>query len=209
MPANIDDQQLRDLYRMYPHVISRAVELMERDPDYQPEAPEAPEDDTDTRRSVFAASGDYTVYFIGRTEYNRRYDYPNQMFDIIRDGIIPTIVAVSWATRSPQTDTKSDISIYHPEARISGSIVCAVFDRSSILTSYAAHLFTASAIPASFDMRIIGQNEYGLATYKDFREVRVISEAQGVSVDDITSDQQYTFAAEAMTPWIPTTGRME
>lgn len=57
-----------------------------------------------------------------------------------------------------------------------------------------------------FDITLIAQNEYGMAAFMVIIGVEVLNEGGGLSVDDITNEEQTTFVARAKTPWIPWTG---
>ena len=50
------------------------------------------------------------------------------------------------------------------------------------------------------------QNEYGLSAFMVIIGVEILNEGGGLSVDDITNEEQTTFVARGKTPWIPWTG---
>lgn len=52
----------------------------------------------------------------------------------------------------------------------------------------------------------MAQNEYGLSAYKVIMGVEILNTGGGLSVDDITNEEQCTFVARTMTPWIPWAG---
>lgn len=56
-----------------------------------------------------------------------------------------------------------------------------------------------------FDITLIAQNEYGRAASSAIVGVEIINEGGGVSVDDITNEQQMTFIAITKSPWTPLT----
>lgn len=56
-----------------------------------------------------------------------------------------------------------------------------------------------------FDITLAAQNEYGRASSCAVIGVEIINEGGGISVDDITNEQQMTFIAITKTPWIPLT----
>jgi len=59
-----------------------------------------------------------------------------------------------------------------------------------------------------FDVTLVAQNEYGRAASCAVIGVEVINEGGGMSVDDITNEQQMTYIAITKLPWIPlTTGQ--
>jgi len=47
------------------------------------------------------------------------------------------------------------------------------------------------------------QNEYGLSAWKVIVGVEILNVGGGLSVDDITNEEQATFVARTMTPWVP------
>ena len=53
-----------------------------------------------------------------------------------------------------------------------------------------------------FDITLIAQNEYGRATSSAIVGVEIINEGGGISVDDITNEQQMTYIAITKMPWI-------
>jgi len=57
-----------------------------------------------------------------------------------------------------------------------------------------------------FDITLIAQNEYGRASTCAIIGVEIINEGGGISVDDITNEQQMTYIAITKLPWIPMTG---
>jgi hypothetical protein len=193
MDKEITDK-LEDLYRMYPDVIKNAIEMMEADPEYKPHIT--------TQRSIRTAPGsfssfsgsDYTVGIIPAGEFNRRYPNPEDCINAIRESILPTIHTISWSVCRGSE---------HP---VEGTLVEAVFDRDSELTEYAHHLYgTSNQSALRINVRIIGQNEYGLAAYKDFKGLTITSSGQALSVDDLAAEITHSFVASAMTPWIPLT----
>lgn len=56
-----------------------------------------------------------------------------------------------------------------------------------------------------FDITLVAQNEYGRASACAVIGVEIINEGGGVSVDDITNEQQMTYIAIVRTPWVPLT----
>lgn len=56
-----------------------------------------------------------------------------------------------------------------------------------------------------FDITLIAQNEYGRAATCAVIGVEIINEGGGMSVDDITNEQQMTYIAITRLPWIPLT----
>lgn len=53
-----------------------------------------------------------------------------------------------------------------------------------------------------FDITLIAQNEYGRATSSAIVGVEIINEGGGISVDDITNEQQMTYIAITKMPWV-------
>ena len=51
------------------------------------------------------------------------------------------------------------------------------------------------------------QNEYGLSAWKVIVGVEILNTGGGLSVDDITNEEQATFVARTMTPWVPWAGK--
>jgi len=56
-----------------------------------------------------------------------------------------------------------------------------------------------------FDITLHGQNEYGRSSSSAVIGVEIINEGGGLSVDDITNEQQMTYIAITKTPWVPQT----
>lgn len=52
-----------------------------------------------------------------------------------------------------------------------------------------------------FDVTITAANEYGAAIVMRIIGVELLNEAWGISVDDIVSEQQYSYVARAINPW--------
>lgn len=52
-----------------------------------------------------------------------------------------------------------------------------------------------------FDVTITAANEYGSAMVMRIIGVELLNEAWGISVDDIVSEQQYSYVARAINPW--------
>ena len=86
-------------------------------------------------------------------------------------------------------------------------------DRAQAGSATAAFGVSTVRVPAEyadqimpFDVTLIAQNEYGMAAFMVIIGVEVLNEGGGLSVDDITNEEQTTFVARAKTPWIPWTG---
>lgn len=56
-----------------------------------------------------------------------------------------------------------------------------------------------------FDITLVAQNEYGRAASCAVIGVEIINEGGGLSVDDITNEQQMTYIAITKLPWVPLT----
>jgi len=54
-----------------------------------------------------------------------------------------------------------------------------------------------------FNITLIAQNEYGLAAWKAILGIEILNEGGGLSVDDITNEEQTTYVARAATAWVP------
>jgi hypothetical protein len=54
-----------------------------------------------------------------------------------------------------------------------------------------------------FNITLIAQNEYGLAAWKAILGVEILNEGGGLSVDDITNEEQTTYVARTTTAWVP------
>ncbi len=70
--------------------------------------------------------------------------------------------------------------------------------------------FTTTKRPAEymdqimpFNITLIAQNEYGLAAWKAILGVEILNEGGGLSVDDITNEEQSTYVAKQATAWVP------
>lgn len=54
-----------------------------------------------------------------------------------------------------------------------------------------------------FDITLVAQNEYGQAAWSSVEGVEVINEGSGVSIDDITNEEQFTYIAIHRETWRP------
>jgi hypothetical protein len=54
-----------------------------------------------------------------------------------------------------------------------------------------------------FNITLIAQNEYGLAAWKAILGIEILNEGGGLSVDDITNEEQTTYVAKQCTAWVP------
>lgn len=61
--------------------------------------------------------------------------------------------------------------------------------------------FYADQIPP-FNITLVGANEYGAMSLKRILGVEILNEGSGCSIDDIVTEQQYTYVARDVTPWI-------
>ena len=55
-----------------------------------------------------------------------------------------------------------------------------------------------------FDITLVGSNEYGASTMMAILGVELVNEGYGISIDDLVSEQQYTFIAREIVPWTST-----
>lgn len=55
-----------------------------------------------------------------------------------------------------------------------------------------------------FDVTLVAQNEYGLSAFMVIVGLEILNEGGGLSVDDITNEEQMTYVARGKSPWIPT-----
>jgi hypothetical protein len=62
--------------------------------------------------------------------------------------------------------------------------------------------FYVDQIPP-FDVSLVGANEYGALALKKIIGVELLNEGSGYSIDDIVAEEQFTFVARHITPWIP------
>lgn len=54
-----------------------------------------------------------------------------------------------------------------------------------------------------FDINLIAQNEYGNGAWSSIIGVEIINEGGGISMDDLTNEEQATYIAIHRTPWAP------
>ena len=52
-----------------------------------------------------------------------------------------------------------------------------------------------------FDITLSAANEYGAVAVMRIYGVEVLNEGYGISIDDIVSEQQYTYVCRAISPW--------
>jgi len=57
-----------------------------------------------------------------------------------------------------------------------------------------------------FDITLVGSNEYGISTAMAIVGCELVNEGYGISIDDLVSEQQYTFIAREIVPWTQITG---
>ena len=65
-----------------------------------------------------------------------------------------------------------------------------------------AHALYVDQLPP-FDITLAAANEYGACATMRIFGVELLNEGYGVSVDDIVSEQQFTYVARAILPWTP------
>jgi len=57
-----------------------------------------------------------------------------------------------------------------------------------------------------FEITLLAANEYGKAMTRKIFGVEILNEGGGVSIDDLVLENQYSFIARHITPWMPATG---
>lgn len=57
-----------------------------------------------------------------------------------------------------------------------------------------------------FDITLLGANEYGHAITRKIFGVEILNEGGGVSIDDLVLENQMSFVARHITPWLPAKG---
>jgi hypothetical protein len=77
----------------------------------------------------------------------------------------------------------------------------------SVSTRLSPPEFLDQVMP--MDITLVAQNEYGLSAWKVIIGVEILNVGGGLSVDDITNEEQATFVARTMTPWVPWTGKSQ
>jgi len=85
---------------------------------------------------------------------------------------------------------------------ITGTMVFIIFDRHALYHLLKEPITYVDEIPA-FDISITGQNEVGQVCTMSIDKVQILTEGQGISVDDIISQQAFTFKAKGVMPWTP------
>ena len=58
-----------------------------------------------------------------------------------------------------------------------------------------------------FDITLSAANEYGQASIMRIYGVEILNEGSGVSIDDIVLEQQMTFVARSLAPWVRKAGK--
>ena len=58
-----------------------------------------------------------------------------------------------------------------------------------------------------FDITLVGSNEYGISTAMAIVGCELVNEGYGISIDDLVSEQQYTFIAREIVPWTQIEGK--
>jgi len=67
------------------------------------------------------------------------------------------------------------------------------------LTQKQPSRYTDQLLP--FDIVLYGANEYGQSSKMTIKQVEIMSEAGGISIDDLVIEKQMSFIARAVTPW--------
>lgn len=80
-------------------------------------------------------------------------------------------------------------------------IAADVQDNGGYKTTQRAPEYMDQIMP--FNITLIAQNEYGLAAWKAILGVEILNEGGGLSVDDITNEEQSTYVAKQATAWVP------
>lgn len=52
-----------------------------------------------------------------------------------------------------------------------------------------------------FDITLTGANEYGAMSVMRIYGIEILNEGYGISIDDIVSEQQFTYVARSISPW--------
>lgn len=106
------------------------------------------------------------------------------------DDVDTTYAAFLPADRA-STNRKGSGATIPPGAIVDGQAVTIV--RMPI---YADQVFP-------FDITLVAQNEYGQAAWSSVEGVEIINEGSGVSIDDITNEEQFTYIAIHRETWRP------
>jgi hypothetical protein len=89
-----------------------------------------------------------------------------------------------------------------------GGSVEGQFDTSSIgldtFTSQTDAKLVDQLLP--FDITLVGANEYGQSSKMTIHGVELMSEAGGISIDDLVIEKQMSFIARRISNWTPITG---
>jgi len=57
-----------------------------------------------------------------------------------------------------------------------------------------------------FDVVLTAANEYGQIALMTIWSIEILNEGSGISIDDITTEQEMTFVARRVSPWSPVAG---
>ena len=71
---------------------------------------------------------------------------------------------------------------------------------TSNTSKVAATPFYTDQIPP-FDVTLTAANEYGAVSIMRIYGVEILNEGYGISIDDIVSEQQYTYVCRGIAPW--------
>lgn len=92
----------------------------------------------------------------------------------------------------------------------SSDMANSVFDQYAAINSNANPAITTSLTKPEyadqvmpFDVTLVAQNEYGLSAFMVIIGLEILNEGGGLSVDDITNEEQMTYVARGKSPWIP------
>jgi len=76
-----------------------------------------------------------------------------------------------------------------------------ILDNGTVDTEEVPAEYLDQVMP--FDCTLVAQNEYGLAAWMAILGIEILNEGGGLSVDDITNEEQCTYVCRSKTPWIP------
>lgn len=85
---------------------------------------------------------------------------------------------------------------------VAATALAAYSDGSANFDQEVRTPFYVDQIPP-FDVSLVGANEYGALVVRKIMGVELLNEGSGVSIDDIVTEEQYTFVARVVTPWEP------
>ena len=137
----------------------------------------------------------------GRTGQFGRNPRSNQLFGPNDEFTDILQVPVPGGQFESNVPTTGGFQISNLLTGASGNIPAGAIVDGQAVTIRRAAVYADQLLP--FDVTLVAQNELGQAAWCTINACEIINEGKGMSVDDITSEEQFTFIAIHTEPWRP------